>query len=52
MAIRAYVLSLCYWPKGEIALVNARDFELREGLIKLISKFHFPLFLFNSSIIT
>jgi hypothetical protein len=52
MATGACVLSRCHRPKGEVALVNARGFELREGLTKPTSKFHFPLFLFNSSLTT
>jgi hypothetical protein len=47
MATGAYILSLCHLLKGEVSLINTRDFKLRETIAKPIIKFLFSSFPFQ-----
>lgn len=46
MATGAYILLLCHLLKGEVSLINTRDFKLRETIAKPIIKFLFSSFPF------
>jgi hypothetical protein len=46
MATGAYILLLYHLLKGEVSLINTRDFKLRETIAKPIIKFLFSSFPF------